>query len=267
MARIRTIKPGFFKNEQLAELSFAHRLLFAGLWTLADRDGRLEDRPKRIKADLFPYDDVDVAAMLNDMARGTDSLIVRYEVDGRGYIWIRKFGEHQRPHYSEPPSVYPAQPQALTRTAENSAAVTEKVIPATLGREGKGKEGNGGGKEPPAALIPISRGGLVGNHQLKCDPATWDACNRGLCVPKFLVGEWRSQVESTGGDAHAVIKAFVAASLARAPDYRGDPLEFWRAAWKARHGAPPGQGKGESVVAGVQRGLARYAERKAREGR
>jgi len=81
------------------------------------------------------------------------------------------------------------------------------------------------------------------------------------------VSEWRNQIESTGGDAPTVIKAFVVASLTRAPDYRGDPLDFWRAAWKARHGAPPGHGKGEAVIAGVQRGLVKYAERKAREGR
>ena len=49
MARARNIKPGFFKNEFLAEMPCEVRLLFIGLWTLADREGRLEDRPKRIK--------------------------------------------------------------------------------------------------------------------------------------------------------------------------------------------------------------------------
>ena len=39
MARIRTIKPQFFLNEQLAMLGFADRLLFIGLWTQADKAG------------------------------------------------------------------------------------------------------------------------------------------------------------------------------------------------------------------------------------
>src|SRR5262245_4448792 len=60
MARARLLKPGFFTNEDLVELPPAARLLFAGLWTLADREGRLEDRPKRIKLAVLPYDDVDV---------------------------------------------------------------------------------------------------------------------------------------------------------------------------------------------------------------
>ena len=50
MARARNIKPGFFANENLAECDPLARLLFAGLWCLADREGRLEDRPKRIAA-------------------------------------------------------------------------------------------------------------------------------------------------------------------------------------------------------------------------
>ncbi len=60
MARIRTIKPQFFLNEELAELPAMVRLLFIGLWTQADREGRLLDRPKRLKAEIFPYDNFDV---------------------------------------------------------------------------------------------------------------------------------------------------------------------------------------------------------------
>ena len=62
MARSRNIKPGFFKNELLAELPFEYRILLQGLWCQADRDGLLEARPKRLKAEIFPYDDVDVDA-------------------------------------------------------------------------------------------------------------------------------------------------------------------------------------------------------------
>jgi hypothetical protein len=59
MARARNIKPGFFANDVLAEIDPLGRLLFAGLWTIADREGRLEDRIKKIKAQILPYDDCD----------------------------------------------------------------------------------------------------------------------------------------------------------------------------------------------------------------
>ena len=71
MARIRTIKPDFFTNEQVAALPYEWRLLFVGVWTQADREGRLEDRPMRLKAALFPYDSIDVDAGLTQLA-GSD---------------------------------------------------------------------------------------------------------------------------------------------------------------------------------------------------
>jgi hypothetical protein len=69
LMRIRTIKPEFWKSEHLADLPPFARLLFIGLWNCADREGRLEDRPKRLKAELFPYDDVDVDALLSVLAK------------------------------------------------------------------------------------------------------------------------------------------------------------------------------------------------------
>lgn len=99
MARIRSIKPDFFLHEGLAELSPLHRVFFIGLWTLADKEGRLEDRPKRIKAALLPWEDVDVDELLADLAaRG---FIVRYEAAGIACIEIPGFSKHQRPHPKE----------------------------------------------------------------------------------------------------------------------------------------------------------------------
>ena len=104
--RARNIKPGFFKNDTLAELDFAGRLLFIGLWGLADREGRLEDRPKKTKAEIFPYDDVNVDSFLGELAKR--SFIIRYEVGGNRYIQIVNFDKHQNPHPRETPSTIPA---------------------------------------------------------------------------------------------------------------------------------------------------------------
>jgi hypothetical protein len=101
MARSRNIKPQFFLNEHLAQKSPYARLLFIGLWCLADCRGRMEDRPMRIKAALFPYEPVDIDALLNELAMGPEYFIVRYEVDGNRYIEIPNFGKHQNPHKNE----------------------------------------------------------------------------------------------------------------------------------------------------------------------
>jgi len=112
MARIRGLKPEFFLDEDIAELSFPARLCYQGLWCQADREGRLEDRPKYLKAVIFPYDDVDMEALLRELEkpkrRTGMPFILRYVgSDGKKYIQILKFTEHQRPHHTEKQSEIP----------------------------------------------------------------------------------------------------------------------------------------------------------------
>ena len=106
MSRSRNIKPGFFKNEVLAQLPFEQRLLFIGLWTVADREGRFEDRPIRIKMELFPADNVDVDAGLQ--ALHDNGFIRRYSCNGRRYCQVLAWAKHQNPHCKEVESTIPA---------------------------------------------------------------------------------------------------------------------------------------------------------------
>jgi hypothetical protein len=112
--RARSLKPGMYKNEQLADCSYAARHLFPGLWCMADREGRLEDRPKRIQAELFPYDhEADIEALLQELESkrepdGTPAFILRYQVGSGRYIQVVHFTRHQCPHMREPQSRIPA---------------------------------------------------------------------------------------------------------------------------------------------------------------
>ena len=103
MARARNIKPGFFTNELLVELPFEHRLLFIGLWCLADKDGRLYDRPKKIKMEVFPADNVDVDEGLTLLH--SYGFVNRYERDGEKCIQIVNWHKHQSPHHTEKQSL------------------------------------------------------------------------------------------------------------------------------------------------------------------
>lgn len=111
MARARLLKPSFFTNEELATIEPFGRLLFAGLWTIADREGRLEDRPGRIRAELLPYDPLS-AVEVNQYLGQLEELgfIVRYETDGKRYIQIGAFRRHQKPHTREAASEIPCPP-------------------------------------------------------------------------------------------------------------------------------------------------------------
>lgn len=105
MARARNIKPSFFRNPDLADCSPYARLLFIGLWTMADREGRLEDRPRYIKFELLPSDSIDIEKELDALAaRG---FIIRYVNNGARYIQVVNFKKHQNPHVKEAPSTIP----------------------------------------------------------------------------------------------------------------------------------------------------------------
>lgn len=161
MARIRTVKPGFFRHEGLyeseKETGLPLRLAFAGLWTSADREGRFIWSPRNLKLDALPYDDdVDFARVLDALwARGS---IEKYIVDGKEYGFIPSWKEHQVINNREQASTLPEpnETNVLTRNARESHA---SVTPLKLVQvEGKGKEGKGTdkGTRHPRGFIEAS---------------------------------------------------------------------------------------------------------------
>lgn len=124
MARIRMIKPEFFDDPVIAELSPMARLFYIGLWLQADRDGRLVDDCKRLKARIFPYEAADCDALANEL--DTLRLIRRYFAsDERRYIWIRTFVKHQRPHPKEPESLIPPYVEKNGETRKKTEGTSE----------------------------------------------------------------------------------------------------------------------------------------------
>ena len=109
MARARNIKPSLFKNEILGTADPNITLTFISLWCLADREGRLEDRPLRIKAETFPYrEDVTLPVFngyLTELARL--GFICRYYAKNTAIIQVENFTKHQSPHKTERASELP----------------------------------------------------------------------------------------------------------------------------------------------------------------
>jgi len=104
--RARNLKPGFFKNDLLAECDPLARLLFQGLWCMADREGRLELRPKRLKAEILPYDNVDILKLLNQLIK--HEFVIAYKYENEFFLSIPTFTQHQNPHIKEAESTIPA---------------------------------------------------------------------------------------------------------------------------------------------------------------
>jgi len=131
--RIRTIKPEFFIHDGLADQPPLARLLFIGLWGLADIAGRLEDKPRRIKAQVLPYDECCASELLEGLEAG--GFITRYEVGGRGFIEIPNFRKHQRISGKE---------------AELESELPAPAAPPAEADSGKNREALGKTEEAPA---------------------------------------------------------------------------------------------------------------------
>ena len=143
--RTRYLKPGFFENEYLAVLPAPARLLFAGLWLMADREGRLKDRPARIKGELFPYDNTNVAKHLTQLAEA--GFIKRYEMDGQRLIWIPTFLNHQKPYQHEPGSTLPPHPDddgdpLVHQSSANDGPMSDTKVGKEIGNSNSTRKSN-----------------------------------------------------------------------------------------------------------------------------
>lgn len=167
MPRARNLKPSFFTDAEVVECAPWVRLLFAGLWTLADREGRLKDRPKQIAIELFPRDPFDVDAGLNELhARG---LIVRYVADGTSYIQVTNFQRHQNPHRDERQSTIPPPSEHCAGTVQTpyshdaspAESITYNLSPestssaAPRARAHEGPSPNGAAPHPAEAAADL----------------------------------------------------------------------------------------------------------------
>lgn len=154
MARIRTMKPEVHLDEELWDLEVETGLpifrAFTGLWNHADREGRFEWRPRKLKAGILPYWDGDFSRVLHALT--TRGFVGRYTCDGREYGVVRTFTRHQVINNREGQSEIPSPPddlfdsEVLTRGARVDDATSTPLVHALAegkGREGKGREGKG----------------------------------------------------------------------------------------------------------------------------
>lgn len=169
MARIRTIKPGFFASEDVSVLPFRARLTWVGLWTQCDDHGRTKDNVKLIKAAVWPLDDVSLREVEEDLqVLAAGGRIVRYRVGSTLLLAVVNWHAHQsinrpgRPRFPGPSTPLgsddPEHPNHCGECSvpgpgeltEPSGGLTEDSLNThgalTPGKEGKGKEGNVGGE-------------------------------------------------------------------------------------------------------------------------
>lgn len=140
MARIRTIKPEFFRDEKLQDIQAENpqlhpMLVFVGLWTVADKNGVFEWLPRTLKLDILPFLDYDLSASLALLERF--SLISRFSHDGRDYGVVVNFTKHQRINGKEAvsESKFPNPSQGSIREAPEKQPESQEGKGIGKGRE------------------------------------------------------------------------------------------------------------------------------------
>jgi hypothetical protein len=174
--RIRSVKPEFWESESNSKMSRDHRLLFIGLFNVADDEGRFRAAIPFLAAQLFPFDEDAqkvVAEGLNELAR-LDKVTL-YRVEGCSYGVVTNFNSHQKldtRRISKIPSPPIRKGKSPTVAPKNSDGAPENPDAAPkndVGREGKGREqgreqgaGKGDGQPPtPPPPTPLPDAELI----------------------------------------------------------------------------------------------------------
>ena len=154
--RIRTIKPEFWRSDDIAALSVEDRLLFIGLWSYVEDNGVGRDEPQLIQCDLYPLDTFTEASVRTHgglMRLSQQGLITRYEgPDGRKYLQVNSWDKHQKINR-------PSKPRFPQYNAENCTLTEPSLSPHCTLTEGSLPEQGTGNREQGRTplLAPLTK--------------------------------------------------------------------------------------------------------------
>lgn len=192
MARIRSVKPAFFKSASVASLpSLGTRLTWIGLWTYCDDEGRGVDDARLVKAEVWPLDDSysakKVEADLEAIAtpHGDEQMLCRYVVNGRRYFHCVNWTKHQRVSHAKG-SELPACPVHDGPDDSGNERQDSGPPPEPLAND------SGAAREPSGSFLA---GSGIGNREVEVEvepgssPAVADD-GRSVAPTPAVTGQW-----------------------------------------------------------------------------
>lgn len=178
MARMRSLKPEFWQDEELAcQLTRDERMLYIGLWNLADEHARLRGDPRYIKGQLFPYDDDITPADIDKMLGRLADLhkVHQYRAGIGRYLFLPNLARHQRLESDKVPSRLPGPDDdergetppvpgadesecGADESAPGASSLPLKHVAGGMEHVAGGMEGAGGPARDPRRQIPDAEG-------------------------------------------------------------------------------------------------------------
>ncbi len=210
MARIRTIKPEFWTDEKIVELSPWARLLFLGLLNFADDDGRMVYSPKRIKMQIFPADPADMSALFGELRR--EKLVIVYAVENTEYLAIMNFTKHQKtdkrtasklpppPKNMEPRRITPSPADGRDQGRDQGREGNSSSILGRLGSAREAEEAAAGESDgDPPAVASVMR--IIGNPNIRVRG------DNGTIVQEWLEHGWSLNDDILPAITDAMVRA------------------------------------------------------------
>ncbi len=128
MARKRQIDPDIWTSEQVITLPIEARLLFIGMISQADDEGRLRGSVLSLKASVFPVDNCGLDQIKDWRDKIIASKLAKYyEVEGSEYIWLPTFGKYQY-MTKRFPSKLPIPPSGIPLETTSTKPVNDELI-------------------------------------------------------------------------------------------------------------------------------------------
>jgi hypothetical protein len=138
--RIRSIKPAFWRSDDIDKLDWNSRLVFIGLWSYVDDNGVGRDRLSDIVADLFagdlsgdPTETLRRVSLAVDVLHRSD-LVRRYVAEGKPYLYITSWDSHQlvknpnKPRFPLPTSDYVVPTESLRTSSVEPPYLLPTVV-------------------------------------------------------------------------------------------------------------------------------------------
>jgi hypothetical protein len=217
----------------------------------ADDFGRLPGDAFTVKLQVFPVSPRSEAAFAEALADlDTVRLIDLYQVEGRKFIQINQFDEHQSGLHKRTASKFPGNSGNFRELPGNSGSREEKRRELKRREEKKDPPLKSGGDlprvraRPPAQMTAGVMAGTLPRDHLR---HAW--CSARICVPDFL---HERLVRAVGEDSDAALRAFYAETIAAVPatqPIESDPLKFWPPLVTARWPSSPQIGTRTAALA------------------
>lgn len=167
MARKRMIDPSIWQSEDFSKLSTLAKLVFIGLFSLADDEGRGRCNPVYLKSTLFPYEEgirsTDIDKTLSEIS--SNMSVIFYSCDGSNYYSLYNWNVWQKIDKPSPSKIVEYDEKTMQRIfGDDSTNVRRTVTPNKNKKEIKGKEEK---KFVPPSLEEIQK--YIQGKQLKVD--------------------------------------------------------------------------------------------------